>query len=215
MRVSVLTSLAAALALTTSLAMAQSTDNLEKLGKFQTTGTSADFKMIDQTGAKADQLRKNLEKVKLPAGFKIELYAIVPDARHMAVGPQGMVTFVGTRKQHVYAVTDRDKDRVADEVKEFAPSIKFTIPNGVCFSKDGFLYIVEQNRVLLFPAAEFFYESPDVAAFKVVEQGPADPHRRGILQSHGAGVPHRPGQQALYHPRPALQRAGPGEARQI
>jgi len=26
------------------------------------------------------------------------LYAIVPDARHMAVGPQGIVTFVGTRK---------------------------------------------------------------------------------------------------------------------
>ena len=26
-------------------------------------------------------------KVKLPTGFKIDLYAIVPDARHMAVGP--------------------------------------------------------------------------------------------------------------------------------
>jgi glucose/arabinose dehydrogenase len=171
MRVSVLISLAAALTLTTSLAVAQQTDNLEKLGKFQTTGTSADFKMIDQGGTKADQLRKNLSKVKLPPGFKIDLFAIVPDARHMAVGPQGIVTFVGTRKQNVWAVTDRDKDRVADEVKEFAPSIKFTIPNGVCFTKDGFLYVVEQNRVLLFPAAEFFYESPDVAAFKVLEKG--------------------------------------------
>jgi glucose/arabinose dehydrogenase len=60
---------------------------------------------------------------------------------------------------------------VADEVKVFAPSIDFNIPNGVCFSKDGFLYIAEQNRVLLFPAAEFFYEGPDVAAFNVVKQG--------------------------------------------
>jgi glucose/arabinose dehydrogenase len=89
----------------------------------------------------------------------------------MAVGPQGVVTFVGTRKNKVYAVTDRDKDRTADEVKLFAPSIDFTIPNGVCFSKDGFLFIAEQNRVLMFPAAEFFYEGPDVAAFQVVKGG--------------------------------------------
>jgi glucose/arabinose dehydrogenase len=68
-------------------------------------------------------------------------------------------------------VTDRDKDRVADEVKEFAPSIAFKIPNGPCFSRDGMLYLAEQNRVLVFPAAEFFYEGPDVAAFVVVKQG--------------------------------------------
>ena len=39
-----------------------------------------------------------LTKIKLPPGFHIALYAIVPDARHIAVGPQGVVTFVGTRK---------------------------------------------------------------------------------------------------------------------
>jgi glucose/arabinose dehydrogenase len=126
---------------------------------------------IDQTGDYADGIKKNLERIKLPAGFKIGLYAVVPDARHMAVGPQGIVTFVGTRKDKVWAVTDRNKDRIADEVKDFAPSLKFAIPNGVCFSKDGFLYIAEQNRVLVYPAAEFFYESPDVAAFNVVKQG--------------------------------------------
>ena len=81
-----------------------------------------------------------------------------------------MVTFVGTRKSKVWAETDRDKDRVADEVKEFAPSIAFTVPNGVCFSKDGFLFIAEQNRVLTFPAAEFFFEGPHVAAFVVVSR---------------------------------------------
>jgi glucose/arabinose dehydrogenase len=31
--------------------------------------------------------------------------------------------------------------------------------------------VVEQNRVLQFPAAEFFYEGADVAAFQVVKQG--------------------------------------------
>jgi glucose/arabinose dehydrogenase len=89
----------------------------------------------------------------------------------MAVGPQGIVVFVGTRKTDVWSVTDRNKDRVADEVKRFAPSLDLVIPNGPCFSPDGFLFIAEQNRVLMYPAAEFFYESPDVVAIPIVPQG--------------------------------------------
>lgn len=146
------------------------TSNLEKLSSFQGTGT-VEPKPIPQEGRRADSIRRNLEKIKLPKGFKIDLYAIVPDARHMAVGPSTGVLFVGTRKNNVYVVTDRDKDRVADEVKQFAPSVEFKIPNGVCFSRDGVLYVAEQNRVLQFPAAEFFYEGPDVAAFVVAKQG--------------------------------------------
>ena len=92
-------------------AMAQ--DNLEKLSNFQSTGVT-DFTFIEQGGEYAEGVRANLERVTLPAGFKIELYAIVPDARHMAVGPQGIVTFVGTRKTKVWSVTDRNKDRIAN-----------------------------------------------------------------------------------------------------
>jgi len=159
----------AALVLAGGIAQA---DNMTKLGNMQATGTSMSaFDYVPQTGEYADQLRKNLEQIKLPAGFKINLYAVVPDARHMAVGPQGVVTFVGTRKDAVWSVTDRNKDGVADEVKRFAPSLTFAIPNGVCFSKDGFLYIAERNRVRIFPAAEFFYESPDVAVGDVVKEG--------------------------------------------
>ncbi|MBC8130142.1 MAG: PQQ-dependent sugar dehydrogenase [Rhizobiaceae bacterium] len=154
-----------------ALALAQSNDNMQKLQGMQATGTSMDFQTVEQTGDYADQLRTNLADIKLPAGFKIDLYAVVPDARHIAVGPQGVATFVGTRKADVWVMTDRDKNRTADEVKRFAPSIDFAIPNGVCFSKDGFLFIAEQNRVLVFPAAEFFYESPDVALGEVVPAG--------------------------------------------
>jgi glucose/arabinose dehydrogenase len=171
MKTTALTIVAFALAACPALAQQPNAGNLEKLSGFKTTGTPMDIPLIPQTGSKADAIKKTLARIKLPPGFKIGLYAIVPDARHLAVGPQGVVTFVGTRKSKVYAVTDRDKDRVADEVKEFAPSISFTIPNGVCFSKDGFLFVAEQNRVLLFPAAEFFYEGPDVAAFVVVPEG--------------------------------------------
>jgi glucose/arabinose dehydrogenase len=153
-------------------------DNLKNLESFKSTGASLELETVAQTGAKADALRANLSKIKLPPGFKIELYAMVPDARHMAVGPSTGIVYVGTRKTRVWAVTDRTKSRVADEVKVFSPSLKFRVPNGVCFSPDGVLYVVEHNRVLAFPAAEFFYEGPDVAAATVVAQGqlipPAD-----------------------------------------
>ncbi|MBV8752069.1 MAG: PQQ-dependent sugar dehydrogenase [Hyphomicrobiales bacterium] len=171
MRTGLLAAVTATL-LTTTAAFAQNpSDNLERLGQFKTTGAAPNIPVVPQGGAKADALKRNLEKIKLPQGFHIGLYALVPDARHMAVGPQGVVTFVGTRKNRVYAVTDRTKSGVADEVKPFASTIDLVIPNGPCFSRDGFLFIVEQNRVLMYPAAEFFYESPDVVAVPIVPQG--------------------------------------------
>ena len=168
---------ASALALLAAPAMAQQNGNLEKMQSMKTTGSSLDGTFVEQKGDTADQLRKNLESIKLPDGFKIELYAVVPDARHMAVAPQGTVVFVGTRKDKLWSVSDRDRNRVADEVKEFVPTLDLAVPNGVCFSKDGFLYLAEQNQVLVFPAAEFFYEGADVAVGVVVPQGqliPAD-----------------------------------------
>jgi glucose/arabinose dehydrogenase len=169
-----LTAIGAAIAVT--IAGTATAGTLETLGAMKTTGAT-DFQVIDQTGANADAIRANLSRINLPAGFKIDLYAVVPDARHMAVGPQGIAVFVGTRKTDVWVVTDRNKDRVADEVKDFAPSLPKSIPNGPCFSPDGFLYIAERNRVLVYPAAEFFYESPDVVAVPVFAEGtliPAD-----------------------------------------
>lgn len=160
--------LASALLASTAIARA---DVLETLGDMKVTGAAADIPLIPQTGIKADSIKKNLAQVKLPAGFHISLYALVPDARHIAVGPQGVAIFVGTRKAKMYVVTDRGKSGSADDVKEFAASIDKILPNGVCFSKDGFLFLAEQNRVLVFPAAEFFYEGNDVAVGVVVAKG--------------------------------------------
>ena len=146
-------------------------EKLEKISGFRTSGTEIDIPTVSQTGANADRLKANLKKIKLPAGFKIELYAVVPDARYMAVAPSTNMLFVGTRKTTVWAVTDRNGDMKADEVKPFAPSITFKNPNGVCWTKDGFLIVVESNRVLNFPAAEYFYEGPDVAVITAVDHG--------------------------------------------
>ena len=153
------------------LAGAASAQNLEKLKQMKVATTDLNIPLVPQTGKNADQLRENLKRVKLPAGFKIDLYAVVPDARHMAVAPSTNMLFVGTRKTTVWAVTNRNSGDVATEVKSFAPSLKFSNPNGVCWTKDGFLIVAEHNRVLNFPAAEFFYEGPDVAVIEVVPQG--------------------------------------------
>src|ERR1700738_2000533 len=144
---------------------------LATLGAMHHTGSTADWPEIPPTGGKPDQDKQTLTKISLPSGFHFSFYALVPDARHIAVGPQGVATFVGTRKSKVWVVTDRARGGAGDEGKEFAPTLPKKIPNGGCFSKDGFLYIPEQNRVLEYPAAEFFYESADVVAGVVVPEG--------------------------------------------
>ncbi|RGP38883.1 PQQ-dependent sugar dehydrogenase [Pseudotabrizicola alkalilacus] len=144
-------------------------ENLDKLTSMQKTG--ATFTFVEQDGAKGAALRDIVQYINVPEGFDVSLYAVVPDARSMAMAPQGTVLFAGTRKDKVWSIVDRDRDRIADEVKDFAPSITFDIPNGPCFSRDGFLYIAERNRVLVFPAAEFFFEGPDIAVGVVVPQG--------------------------------------------
>jgi len=183
---------AAALAVATlfvaNAALAQARpDNLSTLKQMKVATTDLNIPTVAQTGRNADAIRDNLKKVKLPPGFKIELYAIVPDARHMAVAPSTNMLFVGTRKTTVWAVTDRNGDGVADEVKSFAPSLNFKVPNGVCWTRDGFLIVAEHNRILNFPAAEFFYEGPDVAVIEVVAQGKLIPPEEESY-NHGARV---------------------------
>jgi len=162
-------------------------DNIANLKQMKVSGTDLTIPPVPQEGKNADAIRANLKRIKLPPGFKIELFAVVPDARHMAVAPSTNMVFVGTRKTTVWAVTDRNSDGVADEVKAFAPSLNFKVPNGVCWTKDGILIVAEHNRVLSFPAAEFFYEGPDVAVGEVVPQGQLVPVEEESY-NHGARV---------------------------
>jgi glucose/arabinose dehydrogenase len=132
---------------------------------------------VTQTGPQAEMIKKTLERIKLPPGFKIRLYALVPGARHMAVGPQGKVIFVGTVGTKVYTVTNDAASSGAGEVSEFASAIEMKVPNGVCFSKDGVLYVAEINRVLSFPRAEADYQDPSIKAKSIVEQDKLIPVR--------------------------------------
>ena len=168
-----------------SMAQVAPTGNLDKLKQMKVATTDLNIPLVPQSGPNADAIRENLKRVNLPPGFKIALYAIVPDARHMAVAPSTNMLFVGTRKTTVWAVTNRNSGEMATEVKSFAPSLKFSVPNGVCWTKDGFLIVAEHNRVLNFPAAEFFYEGPDVAVIEVAGQGKLIPPEEESY-NHGA-----------------------------
>ena len=168
---------AAALLVAAQAARADSSSALSQQENFRASGGSLNTPTIPQTGPYAATIRKNLTHITLPPGFHIALYALVPGAREIAVGPQGVAVFVGTMKSNVYAVFDHGHTGVANDVQPFAPNIHFVMPNGVCFSKDGFLYVVERNRVLEFGAAEFFASSADVAVNTVVPEGQLIPKK--------------------------------------
>src|ERR1700674_1499434 len=88
-----------------------------------------------------------IERIKLPPGFKIEVYADkVENARSLALGDKGTV-FVGTRANSVYALVDSNRDGKADQVVTIAAGLN--APNGVAF-RDGALYVAEINRILRF-----------------------------------------------------------------
>jgi glucose/arabinose dehydrogenase len=88
----------------------------------------------------------DVNDLKLPAGFRIAVYAAdVLNARQMALGPEGVV-FVGSKAEgKVYAVVDRDGDHKADQVHVLARGLNQ--PSGVAF-RDGALYVAAVNRVL-------------------------------------------------------------------
>ena len=155
-----------------------SPDNVDNLKPLRVASSDPTSKSVPQTGRRADAIRENLTRVKLPPGFKIELYAIVPNARHMAVAPADDMLFVGTRETTVWIVPDPhsgdedpDEHNMPFEVKAFAPSLNFKGPDGVCFTPDGFLVIVEHNRILTFSTMEFFDGGPNVTVVEAVPQG--------------------------------------------
>jgi glucose/arabinose dehydrogenase len=129
----------------------------------------------------ADDLRAVLARIKLPPGFHIALYALAPDARHLAVAPDGKTVIVGSRGDKVYKVT---VDLVSPpKVETFAPHEKFTLPSGPCFAPDGTLFIAEFNRIQSFaPSASGWDEDHPTT---VVAQDQLIPTSES---SHGHGL---------------------------
>lgn len=114
-----------------------------------------------------------LDKIKLPPGFQISLYASdVEGARSMALGKNGTL-FVGTRHQgKVYAILDTNRDSQADRIITIADGLN--MPNGVAF-REGALYVAEVNRVLRFDNIESQLDNPPKPVV-VNDSFPSDKH---------------------------------------
>ncbi|MCI0531379.1 MAG: sorbosone dehydrogenase family protein [candidate division Zixibacteria bacterium] len=114
-----------------------------------------------------------LNKIKLPPGFKIEIFAAdLPGARSMALGEKGTL-FVGTRGEgKVYAVSDTNHDNHSDVVQVIAQGLN--MPNGVAV-QSGNLYVAEVNQILKFEDIENSLEESPQA--QIVNQSlPSDRH---------------------------------------
>jgi len=94
-------------------------------------------------------------KLKVPAGFNIEVYASgMANARSLALGDKGTV-FVGSRLvDKVYAIVNKDGKR---EVKVVASGLYR--PNGVAF-RNGTLYIAELSKVSKIDKVEDVLDNP-------------------------------------------------------
>jgi glucose/arabinose dehydrogenase len=94
-------------------------------------------------------------KLKVPAGFNIEVYASgMANARSLAIGDKGTV-FVGSRLvDKVYAIVNKDGKRT---VKVIASGLYR--PNGVAF-RNGTLYIAELSKVSKIDKVEDVLDNP-------------------------------------------------------
>jgi len=105
------------------------------------------------TGRAAKDLPLNT--LKLPPGFKVEVWAEgIPEARSMAMGDKGTL-FVSNRiSKNVYAVVTKDGKR---EVKTLLTGLD--APNGLVFSK-GTLFVAERGRITRYDGIESKLDSP-------------------------------------------------------
>jgi len=100
----------------------------------------------------------SLEKIMLPPGFSISIYASgVRNAREMALGPGGTLFVASMNAGNVYAVVDSNKDNIADEVIEIARGLH--LPSGVAV-RDGSLYVAEVSRITRYDNIESHLKTP-------------------------------------------------------
>ena len=111
-----------------------------------------------------------LERIQLPPGFRIELYAMVPNARSLALGDKGTL-FVGSRAGGtVHAVVPTTANR--GKVIKVADGLG--VPNGVAF-RNGTLYVSDVSRILKYENIESRLDSPPGPVL-VYDKLPRDAH---------------------------------------
>jgi glucose/arabinose dehydrogenase len=114
-------------------------------------GTHVANTLPPPTGFTEDEIKATLAQIKLPPGFKIELWATgLAAPRQMAWGDKGTL-FVGSwfgTGGAVYAVTDQGGKRT---VKTVIKGMR--VPTGVAF-RDGALYVADVDKIYKYDNAE-------------------------------------------------------------
>ncbi len=124
--------------------------------------------LLATAGAPAHSLP--LERIKLPPGFEITVFAEgVNGARSMALGEKGTL-FVGTRDDKVYAI--QNDGRKATGMLTIARGLDS--PNGVAV-KDGALYVAEVSRISRYDHIESSLASPPKPSL-LYDKYPKDHH---------------------------------------
>jgi glucose/arabinose dehydrogenase len=134
------------------------------------------FSFVARTHAQPSPLP--LEKIKLPPGFSIEVWAEVPNARELALGKNGTVFAGSSSAGDVYAITEREGRR---EVKTIASGL--SLPIGVAF-KDGALYVSAINRILRFDEIEGKLHQPGKPTV-IFDGFPMEKHHGGKFMAFG------------------------------
>lgn len=85
-----------------------------------------------------------------PAGFKVNVFAEIPQARWLAITPAGELLCVSSRTNTIYRLPDENGDGVADEKVVFASEADgLNLPFGMAFLEEGF-YVGNTNGVIRF-----------------------------------------------------------------
>src|SRR5260221_12466195 len=105
------------------------------------------------TGRSAKELP--VDKLKVPAGFKVEVWADgIPEARSLALGDKGTLFVSNRNAKNVYAVVDSGGKR---EVKTILKGLD--APNGIAYNK-GTLYVAERGRITRYDGIEGKLDNP-------------------------------------------------------
>jgi glucose/arabinose dehydrogenase len=125
------------------------------------------------TGYTPAEIEATLKGIKLPPGFKIELYAAgLPGARQMAWGDKGTL-FVGSWAGNggvIYAVTDEGGKKT---VKTPIKGLNF--PTGVAF-RDGALYVADIDKIYKYDNAEANLDAAEKPKVVYDDMPPYIPH---------------------------------------
>ena len=125
----------------------------------------------EETQDLQDMTDLELDRLVLPGGFNIELYARVNNARSMTMSPSG-VLYVGNRGgDKVYALKDTDGDYKADV--RYVLDSGLRMPNGVAF-KDGDLYVAEVSKLWKYSNIEDDFST--ISKELIYDDYPSDGH---------------------------------------